>query len=294
MTVRVVIYATHSDGMFDILMDMLSKRGYDKVDVIGWGETWQGFHHRTIELHKYISRLPSTELVVCIDGFDTLVIDTPHELLTKFHAVLPNGKACVWSCDGHRHGITDTVFGGRLNGGMYMGYAGALANIYSIVIDTYGTATKDMDDQKLINTMYKKNTGGLRDIIHADMDGRVFANVSYANSLNYIVPRRSTDTYKIGRLNYRSVRGADGSVCIEHTSTGIRPAFVSGPGNSDMSTFIVDLGYKDNYPQRDAYMSTTVLKNFWLEVVVFTSMVILVIFCILCVFACFCYATRSG
>jgi hypothetical protein len=256
---KIVIYATHADGMYNTLLSLLKKLGYS-VQILGWGDKWHGFHQRTLALYNYISQLSPNEIVVCLDGFDTLAIDTPERLMCKFKSL---DAKCVWSCEYDNFGYKKCIFGGLLNGGMYMGYASDLTFIYKTIIDTFGSNTLNLDDQKIINELYNKNVNNFQQLIKLDTNNIIFANISYENPINYL-----TNTGN-NRINYICCNGK-----IVNTRTGIQPVFISGPGNINMKQFLNTLGYDDNHPKRPNYI-TGVLKNFKLEVG--TCVVILVI-----------------
>lgn len=249
---KIVIYATHADGMYNTLLSLLKKFGYS-VQILGWGDKWYGFHQRTIALYNYISQLPPDEIVICLDGFDTLVIDTPNYLIKKFQST---GAKCLWSCEYDNFGYKKYIFGGLLNGGMYMGYAGYLSFIYKTIIDEYGSNTLNLDDQKIINELYNKNVNNVQNIIQLDINNLIFANISYENPINYL-----TNTGDC-RINYVYCKNVDK---IINRRTGIQPVFISGPGNINMKQFLNALGCDDDYPKRPNYI-TGVLKNFKLEV----------------------------
>jgi hypothetical protein len=248
---KIVIYATHADGMYNILIDLLKKHGYP-IQILGWGDTWQGFHQRTLVLHNYISQLDPNEIVVCLDGFDTLAIDTPTALMEKFYSL---DVPCLWSSEYDNIGYKKCIFGGILNGGMYMGYAGSLTFIYKTIIDEYGSNALDLDDQKIINDLYNRNVNDFQDLITVDVDNLIFANISYENPLNYLTNIGSS------KINYVCC----GDERIINRRTGAQPIFISGPGNINMKQFLDKLGYSDDYPKRPGYI-TGVLKNFKFEV----------------------------
>lgn len=262
---KIVIYATHADGMYNILLNLLTKFGYS-VKILGWGDKWHGFHQRTLALYNYISTLPPNEIVVCLDGFDTLVIDSPNRLLCKFKSL---GANCVWSCEYDNIGYKKCIFGGILNGGMYMGYAGVLGFIYKTVIDEFGSNSLNLDDQKIINDLYNRNINNIQNLITLDVQNVIFANISYENPLNYLTNTGNS------RLNYICYNNA-----IINKRTGIQPVFISGPGNINMKQFLNTLGYDDNYPKRPNYI-TGIVKSFKVEIGICVIVIIILVAIIL-------------
>ena len=67
---KIVIYATHSFGTYDTL----SK--HPDVIVLGFGTKWQGFIEKARVIRDYLYTLPDDEIVVIIDGFDSIIKNT--------------------------------------------------------------------------------------------------------------------------------------------------------------------------------------------------------------------------
>ena len=65
--IQVITYATHSEGMFDSLINNSS--GVD-VKVLGWGTKWNGFKDKTNATYNYIQTLDDNDIIIIIDGFD--------------------------------------------------------------------------------------------------------------------------------------------------------------------------------------------------------------------------------
>ena len=64
---KIITYATHSEGLFETI-----KKNKDLV-VLGYGTKWKGFVYRDKIILDYLNTLPDDEIIVLIDGFDTVI-----------------------------------------------------------------------------------------------------------------------------------------------------------------------------------------------------------------------------
>ena len=69
--IQVVTYATHSQGMFEDLMN--NSQGVE-IKVLGWGKKWTGYNDKLKECYNYINELPDDDIIVIIDGFDSKIM----------------------------------------------------------------------------------------------------------------------------------------------------------------------------------------------------------------------------
>ena len=76
---KIVTFATHSQGTFD----ELTNSGYP-IKVVGWGTKWNGFVARNKDIIEYLDTLPNDEIVVIVDGFDTLINKSLDNLESDF------------------------------------------------------------------------------------------------------------------------------------------------------------------------------------------------------------------
>ena len=154
---KIIIYATHSYGTFPELIKN------ENVVVLGYGDTWGGFIKKAKTITRYLETLPPEEIVVILDGFDSVIKKTENAeevfksmnckvLISKenkgdFFKYIPDfiGKYISYKIFGHcKEGIS-------ANSGLIMGYAGYLKIIYDII----STGETD-DDQRNLNQACNK------------------------------------------------------------------------------------------------------------------------------------------
>jgi hypothetical protein len=148
---KIVTYATHSDGTFEQIKN--------QVEVLGWGTKWNGYMDKTIGLLEYLDTQSDDEIVVYIDGFDSLIIKSLDNLEEDFKSL--NCKV-LFSLD-EKSGFSNyfpsfiekyfrnKIFGTcrddvNANCGLYMGYAKYL----KLVLEETMKGDSD-DDQRNLN-----------------------------------------------------------------------------------------------------------------------------------------------
>jgi hypothetical protein len=67
---KIVTYATHSFGTFPELQK------HEDIVVLGYGTKWEGFIKKAKTILEYLDTLPDHEIVVIIDGFDSVIKKT--------------------------------------------------------------------------------------------------------------------------------------------------------------------------------------------------------------------------
>src|SRR5271170_3341115 len=80
---KILTIATKNEGYLDLLIHTAEKFGY-KIKVHGWGMPWRGLAWK---LELYISELEKMdgdEPIVCVDGYDVIVVGSSEEMKTKF------------------------------------------------------------------------------------------------------------------------------------------------------------------------------------------------------------------
>ena len=67
---HVVTYATHRQGM---LSQLLNNRYSIHVNVLGWGQPWNGYTDKLIGIRDFCEHIPQTDIVIFVDAFDTVI-----------------------------------------------------------------------------------------------------------------------------------------------------------------------------------------------------------------------------
>jgi len=177
---KIVTYATHSEGMFDQLVDT------GMVKVIGFGDKWKSFIGKGQKVLEYLESQPDDEIVVVVDGFDTKInmkknFDNLEEDFKKLDCKV------LYSLDS-KTGLSDYIpkiikdyFKSRVfgtckdeqtaNAGLYMGYVKYLKLVLKDVLE--GDSS---DDQRNLNKVCYKFP-----YLKVDVDNVIFQNCSHIN-----------------------------------------------------------------------------------------------------------------
>lgn len=143
-------YATHSEGFFD---ELIKGEYAESIRVIGFGSKWNGYMDRVLQLRNAIvsDNVSDDEIIVCIDGFDSHIRLNPQIALERYEQNFPNHPVLVSMNIGLSF-ISNFVFLGNLNAGMYMGPAKKVCNMMSEMLKT-----GEKDDQRALNIVNNKN-----------------------------------------------------------------------------------------------------------------------------------------
>lgn len=169
MTIEVVTYANKKFGLFDKLVN--NEFGIP-VTVLGMGTEWKGFSDKYRGMAKHLETKGDDDIVVFVDGFDTLINKNLAGFEEKFR---DTGAGIIVSADREPFGTyaSRKVFGtcdGKhvANTGMYVGYA---RDIKTVLADALDMSCED--DQVNMNTLCSAY-----DFIQVDDDRVFFENVS--------------------------------------------------------------------------------------------------------------------
>lgn len=163
-----VTYATHIEGTYEHLIN----NNYNiKLITLGFNDKWISYMDKLKKIYIYICQLSNDDIVVYLDGFDTIINNYPNSLLDNFNEY--NCKV-LFSKDSKSWGnyITNKMFGDKdiiANAGMYMGYVKELKIFFEYILQKEG-----LDDQILIN--YYINDF---DFIKIDINNKIFKNLNY-------------------------------------------------------------------------------------------------------------------
>ena len=128
-TLRIVTFATHSEGTFDDLKKDMTNNKLD-LHVIGWGEKWINYMHKLKSVRECISKFHPKDVVIILDAFDTRMRAgrTTEDILAIYNVDF-DGHGVVFSKQNNVILVPDfmskyiihRVFGGMANAGMYVG-----------------------------------------------------------------------------------------------------------------------------------------------------------------------------
>ena len=202
ITMKLVTVATHQGGYFPYLIQSCARMGA-KLNVLGWGEKWQGFTWRYMLMKHYLETLDDNEVVCFIDSFDVLLLRPLDELERFFlHFHQATGARIVVGCDkpgnSFYYFLRQWVFGTcqmkPINGGTYIGFA---KDIKRMVIDILKVSSGPKDDDQVLLTNY---CNARENIIHIDCDSVFF--LTRLNPLGGFITRNMTFDELIIALKY--------------------------------------------------------------------------------------------
>jgi hypothetical protein len=171
---KVVTYANKSSGLFDKL---INNKHRVHVEVLGWGTKWNGYQDKIQGVLDYLKTQPDDEIVIFVDGFDSIIKDNLSTVKQKFEQY--DCKA-LFSMDTNPQNVLlkpfgyltqRTIFGTcylnkTVNAGMFMGYVKHLKMVLNDI-----SKHNCKDDQVVANKLCKKY-----DFIKVDIDNKIFKN----------------------------------------------------------------------------------------------------------------------
>ena len=222
---RLVTVATHSQGYFPFLLQSCKRFGAH-LEVLGWGQKWQGFQGKILLIQNYINTLHDDEIVCFIDAFDVLLLRPLDELEEAFKKLsyLTNKKIIV-GCEEVNDNYVMKMLGylvfGRcqgkpLNSGTYIGYVKDIRRMLDGMIKISNDPKSD--DQVIMTKYCVKHFYQF----HLDCDCILF--------FPFVNPMNEKDS--------KFFINNDGI-----TYKWTKPYILHCPGNADMNDIILKLGY---------------------------------------------------
>ena len=287
----VIIYATHIDGYMPVLIDQMKKKGIE-YKVLGYEKVWEGFFQRTIDYYDFLKTLDDSEIVMFVDGFDSLCFDNEKEIIEKYNIqTQKSGKAIVWGTDMDRAFYTRMFFGAGddlINGGCSIGRVNEYKKVFEDLFEIFGT-DKTQDDQKMINKYYYKYPERAQKYICLDKENFFFGNATYLSTLSlYIDPtvfRNMNHIYNLNlpindEIDFKYDSSKDK---VFSTKYYTYPSFLSGPGNICLDKIVAQCGYDFQNKRREKYMKFF-LTNFLKDIIKNTLIFIVVVIFIVIIF----------
>jgi hypothetical protein len=175
---HIVTVATESKYYFPYLKESCRRHGKE-LDVLGWGEKWQGFNWRYIKMIDYLKSKPENDIVCFMDGYDVLCVRDLDEMEKVFKTIQKrtNCKLVVSEDISMKHifSFIGKIYFGKcndmkLNAGLYMGY---VKDVLMIIEKIYNLNPKnDADDQVLMTKYCNMNND-----IYIDTDKELFLSI---------------------------------------------------------------------------------------------------------------------
>jgi len=229
--IHIVTIATHNKGYLDTLAEGCAKGGL-KLNILGMGEKWQGFAWKFRQLREFIKPLNDNDIVIFVDGYDTLCIDNIDNIYKRF---IDSNTNILVSTDSipksllHKY-LVHKVFNKckkvSINTGMYMGYVKYLKELLDRVCARYDCNDTKLDDQRVFTEFCNSNNDFFNNNVKIDTDNKVFLNIG-------------PDTLFSTNASFDKVFANNG------------PAFVQGPGNTNLDPLVDLFKFENKGKRRD-------------------------------------------
>lgn len=197
------------------------KRSYPDIIVLQKPEQGlgKGILDKVKAMHSYCVTLPVNEVIAFCDGYDVVVMDNPENIERRFLEqdcdILVNAEKALWTPDLEslrgQYDYEPQHVGNwlYLNSGVYIGYAGKIANMLAIMLYMFEKKTETADDQAAMNLVYL--SGKLN--IKLDTACAVMQCYSFIGDMDFV--------YEPSK--------------VINNITGSTPAFIHGNGKTDMT-----------------------------------------------------------
>lgn len=225
---HIVTVATESKYYFPYLVESCKRHGQE-LEVLGYGEKWQGFNHKFQLMYNYLKKLPPTDIVCFVDGYDVLCVRDLNELKTEFIKTSKEKKCkIIVAQDKHTNYFFDFIhpyiFGTcknlHLNSGTYIGYVSDVLDIIKTIYES--NPDKGNDDQKLLTEYCNHNEKQF----YIDVKNKFFfTQLSFLSEI----------------YNYVNIKNND-EVVVNHE----KPFFIHVP-HGYLDNLIIKLGYNYDY-----------------------------------------------
>lgn len=261
---HVVTVATHSERYLPVLEKQVEDKKL-KLVKLGEGKKYYGHYMKDLEMIEYLKTIPKEDIVIFLDGFDSLMLADQEEVITKFKKLDAKLVLSIENIGALRfiHAcIFEQIQDHYLNTGLYMGYAGFLLEFLQEMYKK-GDYSKT-SNQKTWSTYLKKLELEERfDKIKLDKKSELFLNHSFTTS--------NRPYLKDNRL---------------HIDKETKPCFIQGNGCEDMSHIIKATGHqkfdihkgtywrdKINYSLRAVFKVYNPILTFYVYLVILLAIV---------------------
>ena len=236
---HVATVATHSERYLPVLDKMLEDKGI-KLEKLGMGKKYIGHFMKELEMIEFLKDKDEEDVVIFVDGFDSLILGEPEEIIEKFKKT---GKKMILSVENIRNNFLthsynfQKVLGKFTNTGLYIAHAGYLKKfLQTMYSKDYDKKSNQKTWSKFINSKDEEIDFSLFGI---DKDSELFLNHSFTCGNKFTLENKRI------KLN-----------------TGVEPVFIQGKGCADMDYIINDLGYESSNIHKDTFTKDKWKYNF--------------------------------
>jgi hypothetical protein len=260
---KLITYATHNSGYIFALKESAQKHNYDLV-IVGYGEEWQGFTQKIIDLKNTLTNLNKNELVVFVDAFDCIMLGPSKEMEEKYKSLNTNKVLFSASRDSF---IMEKIFGtinerdtekefNRLVAGCYIGYAGKILELFDTMCSEL-KCNKEDDDQVILTSYYNK----CKNCLLLDYNCNLFYNIDFDKnhiSSFFDIMSGTQDKYELP-LDSQYYKFENGRIILNN---GNKPLVLHGNGNLNLDNFVKELKLTGKIHQNRNYYDYSTKKFF--------------------------------
>jgi hypothetical protein len=171
MTGHLYTYVTHNERYFGSLLDSCRQLNIDP-EVRGFGQRWEGYVKRHRDLLEFLETLDDSDIVINVDGFDTVVLCPMTIIMERFKAQKCDALFSMTADNGNMFQSYVQwklgFYGEKANAGMFMGYAFKMKEVIRRILND----TEKYNDQIVVNKFIHKDP-----MIKIDTNREVFCNI---------------------------------------------------------------------------------------------------------------------
>ena len=180
---HLITVATHSERYLPVLEKQAEDKGINLVK-LGMGKEYVGHYMKDLETMYFLRKINKDDIVIFVDGFDTLMLAEKDEIIKKFEKLDADLVLSVENV-GFLSFIHSTVFervkGKYINTGLFMGRAGFMLEFLEAIYkdDTYNRRS---NQKTWCSYLFKLEREGKLDRIKMDSNSDIFLNHSMTTS----------------------------------------------------------------------------------------------------------------
>lgn len=254
---HIVTVATKNEGYFNSLVESCNRNG-GKLEVLGWGEKWQGHSQKLKLMHEYLQKLDDDDIVCFVDGYDVIIlqpVEKLEKLFKEFGAKIVVSRdietenSPVLSMIGHMYYGKCKNY--PINSGTYMGYVKYLKILLDDILTNYNL-DENKDDQILFTKICNKNN----DVV-IDIDRKIFL----------VIGNMDKNLKKITFQNNQLKLGS------------AYPCILHGAGNYNLDDILQKLGYnvKNNKRTSIHYYSNVVVAAYIAKILIYIIVIAIIL-----------------
>ena len=230
-----ITVATHSERYLPVLEKQLEDKG-KKLNKLGFGKKYSGHFMKDLETIEFLKDKNPDDLVIFLDGFDSLSLSSEEEIIEKFKSF---NKKLVISVENIRNAylthsyVFQKVLGKYINTGLFMGEVRFVRDFLERMY------SKEYDKKSNQKTWCKFLNSEYNEYIGLDRDSLLFLNHSFTCNNSFKLKNKRIE--------------------LDNNN---KPCFIQGNGCYNMDYIIKELGYSKNNIHKNSFLKDTWKYNF--------------------------------